>query len=136
VSNKERADNKFIQAEECLRHMRRFTDFKNKRCLEIGCHLGGFSTYYALHGVELEAIDCEQGEPVLDFARSYAREKGASVSFKYGDVHNLNYKDNSFDILIVDNILEHLNDFRKALSECRRVIEERGAALYEFPPIL
>lgn len=132
LTNIERADKQFIQAEESLRHMRRFTDFKNKRCLEIGCHLGGLSTYYALHGVKLEAIDCEQGEKVLEFARDYARKKGAMVTFRWGDVHNLHYGDNSFDILIMDNILEHLSDFRKALSECKRVLKKGGLLFMNF----
>jgi len=132
LSNKERADNQFMRAEETMNHMQKFTDFTDKRCLEIGCHFGGLSTYYALHGVKLEAIDSELGEPVLEFARDYAREKGASLSLNYGDVHNLHYEDNSFDIIIMDNILEHLSDFRKALLECRRVLKEGGLLFMNF----
>lgn len=131
-TNKERADNKFIEAKECLRHMRRFTDFENKKCLEIGCHFGGLSAYYALHGVKLEAIDCEQGEHVLEFAKDYAEKKGAPVTFSYGDVHELKYSDDSFDIVIMDNILEHLKDFRKALSECKRVLKKGGLLFMNF----
>ncbi len=43
------------------------------------------------------------------------------ISFKVGDIYNLPYKSNSFDLVICSEVLEHLDDPNRALQELIRV---------------
>ncbi len=43
------------------------------------------------------------------------------LEIKYGSIYKLPYKDNSFDLLICTEVLEHLDEPEKAIAELRRV---------------
>ena len=43
------------------------------------------------------------------------------LNIKKGDIYNLPYKDNSFDLVICTEVFEHLDDPQKALSDILRV---------------
>jgi predicted SAM-dependent methyltransferase len=42
------------------------------------------------------------------------------------DITNIQYPDNSFDIIICSHVLEHVSEDRKAISELRRVLKSDG----------
>ena len=42
------------------------------------------------------------------------------------DVTNLHYKDNSFDLVICNNVLEHIPDPKRAINEMYRILKEEG----------
>lgn len=43
-----------------------------------------------------------------------------------GDAHNLPFNDESFDMILCSEVLEHLVDFKKAISEMHRVLRPDG----------
>jgi len=45
----------------------------------------------------------------------------------------LSFKDNSLDLVMHFDILEHVPDWRKGLQECLRVLKSGGTALFTFP---
>lgn len=49
------------------------------------------------------------------------------------DIEKLTYKNNSFDLVLHSETLEHVNDPRKAMNECRRVIKKNGLVLFTVP---
>jgi predicted SAM-dependent methyltransferase len=57
------------------------------------------------------------------------------------DVRNLPFKDSSFDFIICEHVLEHLQedptynicDQTKALKEIQRVLKRKGKILFKFP---
>ena len=49
------------------------------------------------------------------------------------DITNLLFKDNSFDVIICNHVLEHVNDDRKALKELFRVLKIGGWAIITCP---
>lgn len=72
----------WYQRWEPIRHR---VDFGNKRVLELGCNMGLFSSFAALHGAE-EAIGVDHSELVLDAARLVARALGAHARFERVDL--------------------------------------------------
>ncbi len=52
------------------------------------------------------------------------------VDYPEVDMQNLPYKDNSFDFVISDQVLEHLEDPEKAIHESHRVLKNGGIAVY------
>jgi SAM-dependent methyltransferase len=61
--------------------------------------------------------------------------KGGKVihGVRHEDVMNLSYADASFDLIVSNDVLEHIPDPASALRECRRVLKPGGAVLATFP---
>lgn len=53
----------------------------------------------------------------------------------YEDITSLSYTDNSFDLVLHSEVLEHVPDINKAISECRRVLKPKGICLFTIPII-
>jgi len=52
------------------------------------------------------------------------------VQYPEVDMQNLPYKDNSFDFVISDQVIEHLENPKKAVKESYRVLKEGGLAIH------
>jgi SAM-dependent methyltransferase len=51
------------------------------------------------------------------------------------NIEKMTYEDNSFDLLLHSETLEHVNDSAAAADECRRVIKPSGLVLFTVPVI-
>ena len=49
------------------------------------------------------------------------------------DITDIKFKDNFFDVIICNHVLEHIIDDRKAMSELFRVLKPKGFAILEVP---
>ncbi|MBI5459236.1 class I SAM-dependent methyltransferase [Methanobacterium sp.] len=58
--------------------------------------------------------------------------KNDSVSFKYSDITNLQFEDNSFDLIYSISVLEHFKDYKKAINELNRVLDKDGTLILTF----
>jgi SAM-dependent methyltransferase len=52
---------------------------------------------------------------------------------RHEDVMNLSYPDGSFDLIVSNDVMEHIPDPAKALRECCRVLRPGGVFLATFP---
>ncbi|MEJ5989480.1 methyltransferase domain-containing protein [Ramlibacter sp. PS3R-8] len=52
---------------------------------------------------------------------------------RHEDAMNLSYPDASFDLIVSNDVLEHIPDPAKALRECSRVLRPGGVVLATFP---
>ena len=67
----------------------------------------------------------------LDFARSHPESNG--VALLQGDALHLPFDDETFHLLTMLDVLEHLRDDGRALAEVRRVLKPRGALIFSVP---
>lgn len=104
---------------------------KDIKILEVGCGTGNVSE------VIINFIDFGVfiGVDISDKMLELAREKIRSdkVVFLKGDAQNLQFKDNSFDYVITSEVLEHMQDSKKALSEWSRVLKDSGKIIITIP---
>ncbi len=49
------------------------------------------------------------------------------------DICNLPFKDNSYDVILCNHVLEHIPDDTKAMQELYRVLKPRGMAILQIP---
>lgn len=85
--------------------------------LDAGCGEGFSINQLTINkvGKKLEGVDDSE------IALSLGKKLFPYLHFKKGNVYNLPYKNNSFDLVVCTEVLEHLNNPRKALTEAMRV---------------
>jgi SAM-dependent methyltransferase len=67
-----------------------------------------------------------------DDAIRYCARKGLGTVRK-GDVCSIPFEDGSFDLVLATDIIEHVDDDRRAVEEIRRVLAPGGVALFTVP---
>ncbi len=104
----------------------------NARILEIGCGAGLLCLELSRQAEYVVGTDISYF--VLDFA-SQVRETAHSknVSFQHDDAENLAFQDESFDLVICSDVLEHLLEPERALAEIRRVTKTGGTVILTTP---
>jgi SAM-dependent methyltransferase len=55
------------------------------------------------------------------------------AAIQYADATGLDYKENAFDLVIANHILEHIPDDQKAMREIHRVLTPNGLAILQVP---
>jgi len=103
--------------------------------LDVGCGWGGKAIYFAEHlrPARMEGFDLpgvfDPAVPV-----SYARDHGVSgCVFRTGHAEAIPYGDGEFDLLLCEDVLEHVADPSRTLQECRRVLRSGGTLVALFP---
>jgi len=95
--------------------------------LDVGCGPGTITADLAARvpGGQVTGIDA--APDVLVEARQEAVRRGqANVRFETGDVYRLAYADGTFDVVHAHQLLQHLSDPVRALTEMRRVCRPGG----------
>lgn len=102
----------------------RRADAAHLRVLDIGCNAGTQARMWAKLGHEVTGLDVN--EPLLELARSRARDDGLSIQFDVGTATALPYADASFDVCLLPELLEHVGDWESCLREAVRVLKPGG----------
>tara|TARA_Y100000741_G_scaffold338644_1_gene298873 strand:- start:491 stop:1282 length:792 start_codon:yes stop_codon:yes gene_type:complete len=107
-------------------------NLQNIRVLDFGCGEGETSFKFIKSGAVIDGIDIS--EVNIQRANSISREKNVNENIKFHvmDAHNLDFEDNSFDLVFGEGILHHL-DIYKAVGEINRVLKPNGRAVFMEP---
>ncbi|MDD5454216.1 MAG: class I SAM-dependent methyltransferase [Candidatus Ratteibacteria bacterium] len=98
---------------------------EGKSVLDVGCGKGSIVVYCALKGAVTFGIDIDEEEIKIAKLRvaSYGLNK---VGIFKGDVEHMPFPDNSFDLVTATSLLEHVENFEKAIKEMVRVTKPGG----------
>ncbi|MGQ9778130.1 MAG: class I SAM-dependent methyltransferase [Thermodesulfobacteriota bacterium] len=104
--------------------------FADKKVLDIGCGNGAYTLEIAKASSVTIGIDIEIGRlKAFKIKKEKDRIKNAFIIQMSGE--QLGFQNDIFDVIILIETLEHINDERKCLEECRRVLKPGGKiALY------
>ncbi len=98
------------------------SDLQGISILDIGCGSGQDAVYYAEHGAKVQGIDISEEEIKI------AQRLGC-VDFLVGDMKNLPYVSNIFDIVTSYYALQASDNVPKSLGEIVRVTKPGGTIL-------
>lgn len=98
---------------------------QRSKVLDIGCNSGELMKLLKEKGCDVTGVDV--GEKVLEIAQ----KKGLNAF--YADAENLPFKDKTFDVVIMREVITHIHDRIKALKEARRVLKDDGMFLGSAP---
>ncbi|EGN99264.1 hypothetical protein SERLA73DRAFT_182180 [Serpula lacrymans var. lacrymans S7.3] len=97
------------------------------KILDIGCGPGTITADLARLVPQGHVTGIEPVPDILNKARETAAEFGVSnVDFAVGDIHALDYPDDTFDVVHAHQVLQHIPHPVKALREMRRVTKPGG----------
>ncbi|KAJ5101331.1 hypothetical protein NUU61_003553 [Penicillium alfredii] len=95
--------------------------------LDVGCGPGSISIDLAQRVPSGHVIGVEYVSDPLDGARELASAAGVkNISFQVGDIHDLPFPENTFDVVHAHQVLQHIADPVQALHEMRRVAKPGG----------
>jgi len=94
----------------------------NKRILDIGCSLGQFLSEMKECGLEPHGI-----EPI-NFDPKIAKELNIKKDLIYAK-----YKNNYFDVITLNHVLEHINNPNEILKEIKRILNTKGDLIIGVP---
>lgn len=109
--------------------------FQGKTVLDIGCGAGGKTMFYASKGVKeivgMDVVPHYQGE-----AEALADQLGYRDVFRFvcGDAAESGFADNTFDTIIMNDAMEHVDKPEAVLAECARILKPGGRLFVNFPP--
>lgn len=132
-SNKRNKTRKYYQTTLLSKHFYRdkvSEDVKDKRVLEYGCGPGSQAFSLAEKGAVVDAIDIS--DVAIEQARSKAEEMGVEINFSVMDAENLDFDDDTFDLVCGSGILHHL-ELESCYRELKRVLKPGGKGIFFEP---
>jgi 2-polyprenyl-3-methyl-5-hydroxy-6-metoxy-1,4-benzoquinol methylase len=99
---------------------------KPGRLLEIGCGNGSFLTAMSAKGWDAVGIDFDQ--KAVDVAN---KRHGENV--RRGELINCQFASDSFDAILMNNVIEHIWNPVETVSECFRILKPNGRLVMITP---
>jgi ubiquinone/menaquinone biosynthesis C-methylase UbiE len=109
--------------------LKAFAQINSGKILEVGCGAGQFIR--AIKNIKPK-VKAHGSDISLEAIKS-AKEISSDVIYQVSEKNNLPYPDNYFDGVVVFDVLEHVKNPEKILSEIRRVLRPEGI-FYCFTP--
>lgn len=92
--------------------------------VDIGCGAGTQCRLSAELGHHVHGLDVNA--PLIEVARQRAREEQLAINFDVGSATDLPYANESMDVSLLPELLEHVADWQSCLNEAARVLKPGG----------
>jgi SAM-dependent methyltransferase len=103
----------------------RYVGGPGRRVLDLGCRDGALTQAYA-GGNEIVGVDADR--------EALAEAQKLGIETRWADLDEpLPFDDESFDVVVAGELLEHLRDPRRVVAEVRRVLRPGGTFVASVP---
>lgn len=106
--------------------LEKFKKFLNGKIIEVGCGIGNFTSTLSQYG-EVVGIDIEK--------KFVKKNSDARIKVGYGDIEKGEYffRNTTFDTAVCINVLEHIQDDKKALKNLYLLLNKEGYLILMVP---
>jgi SAM-dependent methyltransferase len=111
--------------------LKQLGDITGKKLLDLGCGAGENSVYFAKKGAHCVATDYSPG--MVEVALKLAETNGVKIEGYTANAMELDFPDQTFDIVYASNLLHHLPEPKTAIREMQRVLKPGGKACFWDP---
>ena len=103
---------------------------KRKEVLDISCGTG-YGSRILYDSKAAKVIGADISSKTIDFARTKYEKNG--LEFKVGNILDIDFPENYFDVITCFETIEHVQDQEKALMELQRVLKSEGLLFISSP---
>jgi 2-polyprenyl-3-methyl-5-hydroxy-6-metoxy-1,4-benzoquinol methylase len=108
--------------------------FEGRDVLDLGCGWGGRPIRWLEVGAN-SVLGVDVSEWQISRARAFAEEKGQyGARFEVGTGEAIPSDDDSFDLVVMNDVMEHVINPEQVVAECHRVLRSGGRLATVFPP--
>jgi 2-polyprenyl-3-methyl-5-hydroxy-6-metoxy-1,4-benzoquinol methylase len=119
---------RFVHTLRVLREHYNNTDFS---LLDLGCNTGILTRSFARLGYrDVQGVDIS--EKYIRLA-TLDGDQMDNLHYSIGDATNLDHTDNTFDLAVCFEVLEHISGYQNAVKETVRVTKDSGHVLISVP---
>jgi len=97
--------------------------------LDVGCNTGYGSRILAERAKKVIGIDVSKA--AVEFANQ--KHSARNLVFQYADGAQIEFPDNTFDVVTSFQVIEHVQETDRYLSEIVRVLKPKGYAIFTTP---
>ncbi|MEO1282789.1 MAG: bifunctional 2-polyprenyl-6-hydroxyphenol methylase/3-demethylubiquinol 3-O-methyltransferase UbiG [Pseudomonadota bacterium] len=108
---------------------RHVKDWRGKQVLDLGCAGGFMAEALAHEGADVTGIDPAQD--AISAAREHAMSEGLAITYKTGRGEQIPLGEDSVDVVVCVDVLEHVDDLKATLDETARVLKPGGLLLFD-----
>ncbi|MEM8811881.1 MAG: bifunctional 2-polyprenyl-6-hydroxyphenol methylase/3-demethylubiquinol 3-O-methyltransferase UbiG [Pseudomonadota bacterium] len=112
-----------------LAYFDRFMDWQGKQILDLGCAGGFMAEAIARRGAGVTGLD--PASDAIAAAGNHAVAEGLTIDYQVGVGEALPFPDRHFDAVVCVDVLEHVADLQKVISEISRVLKPGGRFLFD-----
>jgi ubiquinone/menaquinone biosynthesis C-methylase UbiE len=123
-SQSEEALQRFSRVRDTILRLRRDGVGRVLEVADIGCGAGTQSLVWAGCGHSVHALDIN--EPLLQLGRKRAAAGGYAIDFRVGSATDLPWADQSIDVCIALELIEHVGDWQSCVQEFVRILRPGG----------
>ncbi len=102
---------------------------EGKVILDMACGTGYGSSYLMNKGAKV--VGSDYSEEAMEYARLHYQKGG--LYFLRSDAQQMPFANNSFDVVVSLETIEHLERYEDFLKECKRVLKDDGAFICSTP---
>src|SRR5947209_20177898 len=113
--------------------IRQYVELRAKRILDIGCGLGMYVSRFRQFSDDVYGVDIDPDK--------IGRASEWLPNLRVSSAEELPYEDDCFDIILLNEVIEHVDDDRQTIREAYRVLAPGGHIvvyapnrLYPFAP--
>ncbi len=111
-----------------LKIIKKYTKISSLNILDVGCGTGALM-------IELSHFGNISGIDIAQTAIDFCKTRGIS-DVKVGNALDIPYSDNSFDVVLALDVLEHIKEDELAIKELKRVLKPNGILITFVPAFM
>ncbi len=104
-----------------------FDGYRDKRVLEVGCGVGIDLVRFARGGAVVTGVDL--AETSIGLAQKNFEHHNLPGTFLLGNGEELEFEDNSFDMVYAHGVIQYTADPQKVVNELHRVVKPGGEVI-------
>jgi SAM-dependent methyltransferase len=105
--------------------IRRHVHLENQRILDVGCGIGTYVKRFQMYSAQAHGVDIDPEKVEI------AQQTLPNIS--WAPAEELPFEDNSFDVIMLHEVIEHVDDDRQAIHEAVRCLRPGGKVIIFAP---
>jgi len=98
-----------------------------RRILDVGCGTGAYSIFLQHKGYDVVGVDID--EEKINTGKKFSK----GIDLRLGSVLALPFNNSEFDLVLMTEVLEHIKEPQRAISEINRVLKSKGILVLSVP---